>query len=104
EGDIETLLIPPDRIRALLIAEAELGERITRAMILRRVNLIDSGAGGPVLIGSPNTADMIRLQNFLRRNGHPHHLLDPAVDQEAEAIVARYCPASGDLPLVVCPD
>jgi len=34
------------------MAEAELGERIVRALILRRVSLIQGGAGGPVLIGS----------------------------------------------------
>ena len=51
EGDVETLLIPPPQLRALLVAEADLGERIMRALILRRVNLIQAGAGGPVLIG-----------------------------------------------------
>src|SRR5512141_834594 len=38
EGEVEALLIPPEGLRALLIAEAELGERIMRALILRRVN------------------------------------------------------------------
>src|ERR1700675_2270832 len=37
EGDVETFLIPPDQLRALLVAEALLGERIMRALILRRV-------------------------------------------------------------------
>ena len=46
-------MIPSPGLRALLIAEAELGERIMRALILRRVALIDSGAGGAVLIGPP---------------------------------------------------
>ena len=32
EGDVDTLLIPPDQLRALLVAEAELGERIMRAL------------------------------------------------------------------------
>src|SRR6266704_4460678 len=40
EGDVETLLLPPERLRALLVAEAVLGERIMRAFILRRVSLI----------------------------------------------------------------
>jgi len=31
QGPIEALTIPPDQLRALLIAEAELGERIMRA-------------------------------------------------------------------------
>jgi len=69
EGDVETLLIPPDKLRALLVAEADLGERIMRALILRRVNLIQGGVGGPVLIGPPNSAAVAGLQNFLIRNG-----------------------------------
>src|SRR5579862_9037481 len=80
EGDVETLLIPPERLRALLVAEADLGERIMRALILRRVNLIQGGVGGPVLIGPQDSAGVIHLQRFLTRNGYPHHLLDPVAD------------------------
>src|SRR3954465_722977 len=101
EGDVETLLIPPDRLRALLVAEADLGERIMRALILRRVSLIQGGVGGPVLIGSPGSRDLIRLQGFLTRNGYPHHLLDPVSDRDAADAVARYRPLPEELPLVV---
>src|SRR5437879_2245644 len=104
DGDVETLLIPPEKLRALLIAEADLGERIMRALVLRRVNLIQSGVGGPVLIGPASLGDMARLQNFLARNGQPHHVLDPAADKDAADLVARYAAARADLPLVVCPD
>jgi thioredoxin reductase (NADPH) len=104
EGEVEALLIPPDGLRRLLVAEAELGERITRALILRRVNLIKSGGGGPVLIGSPNSADVIRLQGFLTSNGYPYHLIDPASDQEAASLLARYAPAVNDLPLAISVD
>jgi thioredoxin reductase (NADPH) len=104
EGDVETLLIPPERLRALLVAEADLGERIMRALILRRVSLIQAGVGGPVLIGSSKSADVIRLQGFLTRNGYPHHLLDPATDKDAADLIARYTPSPQDLPLVVIAD
>jgi len=104
EGDVETLLIPPDKLRALLVAEADLGERIMRALILRRVSLIQGGVGGPVLIGPAALGDMARLQSFLARNGQPHHLLDPATDKDAADLVARYSASRADLPLVVCPD
>jgi thioredoxin reductase (NADPH) len=104
EGDVETLLIPPDKLRALLVAEADLGERIMRALILRRVNLIQGGVGGPVLIGPSNSAGVIRLQGFLTRNGFPHHLLDPERDHDAAELIARYSPLSGDWPLVVVAD
>jgi thioredoxin reductase (NADPH) len=46
DEDVETLLIPPDRLRALIVAEADLGERIVRALILRRVAHIESGGSG----------------------------------------------------------
>jgi thioredoxin reductase (NADPH) len=104
EGDVETLLIPPDRLRALLMAEADLGERIMRALVLRRVSLIQGGGGGPVLIGPASLGDMARLQNFLTRNGQPHYLLDPENDKDAADLVTRYSAARSDLPLVVCPD
>jgi thioredoxin reductase (NADPH) len=102
EGDVEALVIPPDHIRTLLIEEADLGERIIRAMILRRVALIQAGRTGPVLIGPATIADVIRLQGFLTRNGYPHHLVDPASDMDAADLIKRY--ANRDLPLVVCPD
>ena len=104
EGDVETLLIAPDRLRALLVAEADLGERIMRALILRRVSLIRGGAGGPVLVGPSDSSGVVRLQGFLTRNGHPHHLLDPAADADASELIARYSPSQGDWPLVVTPD
>jgi thioredoxin reductase (NADPH) len=103
EGDVETLLIPPERLRALLVAEADLGERIMRALILRRVSLIQAGVG-PVLIGPPNSADVIRLQGFLTRNGIPHHLLDPERDHDAAELIGRYSPSPADWPLVVAAD
>ncbi|VIO73338.1 Thioredoxin reductase [Bradyrhizobium ivorense] len=102
EGEVETLLLPPERLRALLVAEADLGERIMRALILRRVSLIQGGAGGPVLIGAAGT--MARLQNFLARNGQPHHVLDPETDKDAADLVARYSVSRAELPLVVAPN
>src|SRR3954452_3464855 len=104
EGDVETLLLSPERLRALLVAEAELGERIMRALILRRVSLIQAGVGGVVLIGPSPSAGVVRLQGFLTRNGYPHHLLDPAVDRDADELIARYSPSPEDCPLVVATD
>ena len=75
-----------------------------RALILRRVNLIQGGVGGPVLIGSPESPAVARLQSFLTRNGFPHHLLDPAAETDAADLVSRYSPAPTDLPLVVVAD
>ena len=104
EGPVDALIIPPDRLRALLIAEAELGERIMRALILRRVGLLEASSGGPVVVGRSKNRDVLRLAGFLRRNGHPHEELDPEVDAEAKAIVERFHIDPGQLPIVLCPN
>jgi thioredoxin reductase (NADPH) len=100
---VEALIIPPDRLRALLIAEAELGERIMRALILRRVGLLEIGAGGPIIVGHANDGDVLRLEGFLRRNGHPRQRLDPETDAEAQALIERFHIDPGQLPIVLCP-
>jgi thioredoxin reductase (NADPH) len=101
---VQALTIPPDRLRAVLIAEAELGERIMRALILRRVGLLESGTGGPVIIGRPDSGDVLRLENFLSRNGHPYQSLDPETDNCARTLVDRFHVDPGQLPIVLCPD
>jgi thioredoxin reductase (NADPH) len=100
---VEALVIRPDRLRALLVAEAELGERIMRALILRRVGLLETGAGGPVVVGRADDGDVLRLEGFLRRNGHPHQRLDPEIDAEAKALIERFHVDPGQLPIVLCP-
>ncbi|WP_137918549.1 FAD-dependent oxidoreductase [Hydrogenophaga sp. 2FB] len=101
--EVEVLLLQPGQLRALIIAEADLGERLVRALILRRVALIEAGASGPVLIGKPASADLMRLQNFLRRNGEPYHVVDASTDADAAALLEQ-SGAGPDEPLAVCPD
>jgi len=101
---VDALVIPPERLRALLIAEAELGERIMRALILRRVGLLEEGSGGPVIIGHSESGGVLRLAGFLRRNGHPHQELDPEKDHEAKALIERFHIDPSQLPIVLCPD
>ena len=100
---VDVIVIAPERLRALMIAEAELGERIMRALILRRVRLLESGAGGPVIIGRAENGNVLRLESFLGRNGHPHQRLDPETDPEARALTERFHLDIGQLPIVLCP-
>ena len=104
EGDVEALIVPAEGMRSLVVAEANLGERIVRALILRRVYLIESQAAGPILIGPSTLPDMIRLQGFLTRNGQPHSVLDPEIDADAVQLIAYLSLDQADYPLVVCPD
>jgi len=103
DDDVQALLVTPSQLRALIIAEADLGERLVRALILRRVALIESEHSGPAIIGRPQSPDVLRLQNFLRRNGHPHHVVDASQDAVAAALMEQSGAAVSDA-LVVCPD
>ncbi len=103
EGDVEAVVLSPERLRALLVAEAELGERIMRALILRRVGLLETGAGGPVIVGAADDPDVLRLEGFLARSGHPRQRLDPATDPEAAALVQRFQVPPERMPIVLCP-
>ena len=103
EEDAEALLVPPEQLRALIIAEADLGERIVRALILRRVGLIESGASGPALIGEPQSSEVLRLETFLKRNGQPYQVLDAKSDTAAAAMLEQYGAVAGAV-LAVCPN
>ncbi|MGB6536546.1 MAG: FAD-dependent oxidoreductase [Xanthobacteraceae bacterium] len=100
---VEAIIIPSERLRALMIAEAELGERIMRALILRRVAILQAGIGGPIILGHAENGDVLRLEGFLRRNGHPHQLLNPEADAPARVLIERFHIDPGQLPIVLCP-
>ncbi|WP_370677739.1 FAD-dependent oxidoreductase [Pleomorphomonas sp. PLEO] len=99
------LALPFDaaHLRALMIGSADLGEIIMRALILRRVSLIEEGGAGTILIGRPNSPDVVRLQNFLNRSGLPNLVLDASSDEEGRELIERTGVSAEDLPLVVCP-
>ena len=92
EEHVDVVLIRTPRVRDLMVEEAELGERIMRALILRRVGLLQQQVGGPIIVGRAGDRNVLRLENFLERNGHPHRREDPHGAED------------GDLPIILCPN
>src|SRR6185312_12538640 len=76
--------------------------RLMRALILRRVGLLESGTAGPVIIGPAGHVDVMRLDNFLTRNGYPHRVLDSLTDGCAATLVERFKVQPEQLPIVLC--
>lgn len=101
--DCSAIVIGPDELRRLLVMEAEIGEKVMRALILRRTGLIERGSG-PVLIGNSTDARLIKLQDLLRRNAYPYSLIDAREDPEAIALLQRLSATEADFPIVICPD
>ncbi|BCG91918.1 FAD-dependent oxidoreductase [Mesorhizobium sp. 131-2-1] len=101
---VEAFVIPSQRLRDLMVQEANLGERIMRALILRRVGLLESGISGPIIIGPPGNGDVLRLQGFLTRSGLPHRALDSDTDPCAKTLIERFHVDPHHLPIVLCPN
>ncbi|KPN20677.1 thioredoxin reductase [Xanthomonas sp. Mitacek01] len=103
ESGCTAIPIDAAHLRALVVGAAELGEVVMRALILRRVGLIEGDASGSVLVGLPGDAHLTGLQGFLTRNGYPNTLVD-ADSEEGREIVERLGIQPTDLPLMICPN
>ena len=102
-GDVEVLRLTSEQLRALIVAHAELGERLIRTLTLRSITWWANHSGGPVIIGPRGHGRVHALQSFLTANAHPHAVLDPLDDPRAAALAALHQPAAEDWPLVICP-
>jgi thioredoxin reductase (NADPH) len=89
-------------MRALMQSDTELGEILTRAFILRRVELVAAGVGDVVLIGSTYSADTLRIKEFLMRNGHPYSYIDLERDPDVQNLLDSFHLESSEIPVVIC--
>lgn len=87
---------------ALVQTDAELGEIMMRAFVLRRVELVAAGMGDVVLIGSMHSADTPRIKEFLVRNGYPYSYIDLERDHDVETMLDSFHIAANDLPVLIC--
>lgn len=101
--NVDALLVRPDELSAVMVSEADLGEKIMRALILRRALAMERGRG-VVIVGSAGDARHVELQNFLRRNGFPNMAIDAEQDADTITFLQQLTPQPDDFPLVVCPD
>ena len=85
--------------------EPDIGETITRAFILRGTGFIVHEEAGVALIGPAGSADALRMERFLRRNGYPVRALDPSREaEEAARLMDERGLTEADLPAVLAPD
>jgi len=90
------------RMLALVQTDAELGEILMRAFILRRVELVAAGVGDVVLVDSTHSAGTLRIKEFLMRNGHPYSYIDLERDPEVQNLLDGFHIAASDIPVVIC--
>jgi thioredoxin reductase (NADPH) len=89
------------QFRRMLVAEPDIAEIIMRALILRRIGLLEHEQGASLVIGARTSGDTLRIHRFLDRNGYPLRALDPQRSQEAREAMAAHGLVADDLPAVV---
>jgi thioredoxin reductase (NADPH) len=85
----EVIQLDREHLLAVIQTDAELGEILMRAFILRRQELIARDLGDVVVIGSGHSAGTLRAKEFLARNGHPFQYIDLDRDREAQDLLDR---------------
>jgi thioredoxin reductase (NADPH) len=92
-----------DGLLALIQTDSDLSGILMRAFILRRVELMSSGRGDVVLVGSAHSSGTLRLKEFLSRNGYPYSYLDLEKDPTAQELLDRFNVPIDEIPIVLCP-
>ncbi len=101
-SDGEFLEMSNHDLRTLVARDAELSEIFMRAFILRRVELINRGAGNVILLGSRHSAQTLRLREFLTRNGHPFTYVDLDIDATYQDLLDHFHVTIEEIPVVIC--
>ncbi|BBZ25863.1 thioredoxin reductase [Mycolicibacterium madagascariense] len=96
----EVLVVPTERVRALVAGDPALSDLILRAYLCRRSLLIQEGVGLRI-IGSCFSPDTVRLREFAARNRLPHRWFDLERDAGAERLLQRFGITTQDTPVVI---
>lgn len=99
--DTEVLRIPHERFREFAAAETVISDIVLRAVVLRRLGLVERNDGGVVVLGASRNANTLHLQQFLSRNGYPYRFVDPETDQGAKALIDSFQLKPTDWPVVI---
>jgi len=89
-------------LEALMQTDAELGDIMMRAFILRRVELVAAGMGDVILIGSMHSVGTLRIKEFLTRNGHPYSYIDLDHDADVQDLLDSFSINASEIPVVIC--
>lgn len=100
-SDLRAVKVSNQRLRDLLAVEAELGEKILQAFILRRMRMISLHLGDIIIVGDEREKQAAGIREFLSRNGVPYAMVDATAEADAarlRKLDAETCPK----PLVIC--
>jgi thioredoxin reductase (NADPH) len=98
----EVIEVERERLLELVQTDGELSEILLRSFVLRRLELIASGFGDAVVIGSSHCSGTLRIREFLTRNGHPYCSVDLDRDSSVQDLLDQFHVGMDDVPVVIC--
>lgn len=98
-GDGQVLQINRVQFRKLIAAESDISELIMQAFILRRRGLISHKQASVTIIAYPQTADLLRIEHYLKGNGYPLEVLD-FDDEKSNYFIKKFNIKENELPVV----
>jgi thioredoxin reductase (NADPH) len=102
KGCGEVIEMDREHLLALVQTDAEIGEILMRAFIVRRVELIAQSVGDSIVIGSTHCSGTLRVKEFLTRNAQPYAYIDLDRDADVQALLDRFQVTAADVPILVC--
>jgi thioredoxin reductase (NADPH) len=101
-GELHVIAVPQQRLHDVISVNAELGELLMQAFILRRMRMIAEHIGPVTLIGSHYAAETLHVRDFLTRNGIPHEYVDLEHADDVESLLAQFNLNCDETPIVLC--
>jgi thioredoxin reductase (NADPH) len=99
-GDV--IELSHEQLTALVQTDAELGDILMRAFLLRRVELVAHGIGDAVVVGSSHSSATLRIKEFLTRNSHPYSYLDLDKDPATQTLLDHFEIRTAEVPVLIC--
>jgi thioredoxin reductase (NADPH) len=100
-GETETIEVPAERLRRLVVEDSELSDLILAAFLARRQELIATGRGSLTIVGSRFSPDTFRIREFLERNSRPFEWIDVESDSRVSRLLEGLGVGPEETPIVI---
>ncbi|MEM8732959.1 MAG: FAD-dependent oxidoreductase [Planctomycetota bacterium] len=103
KGQTQVLRFGRIDFREMMTAQADIAEIVIRAIIVRRLGILENNLGASYLIGSKHDPLTLKIRRFLRGNGYPTEtLFVDETKEQAQEILSKHGRREEDLPLLLC--
>lgn len=100
-GRTETIELPAEQLRKLVVENSELSDVVLAAFLARRQELLASGIGSLTIVGSRFSPDTFRIREFLERNSRPFEWIDIESDDRVSSLLEGLGIGPEETPIVI---